>query len=431
MKVILSCVSLEDVMTAHRDTYGLDDATDPPEGEEDSSLSIIDTLIVQDRPLLEKSLNKMHIGFYGFLPLSSLDIIREMIKRINELSTLIGHDDSKLLSASDAIEHAEFIVPQESVSAFDAHDVRAYETVTGAPGSSLVCRQLLPMTRVFELIRRPAADFPPDLTHKELLIFNKGYGYVTSLFEEMFLEFELIVHNNFPAFPLAEEMLWYHLDRLKDQRSAIGAAMSKIRVFFDCAEEEAESDALNLQSVAATCKPPVLQQPCGSVRIRDIHSELSQQAADTAMIGTAPAFEVSPSPCRDAFSTGINLWNSDTRKESRGVVAESDNVMIIREFVNTSCYRVRGSKVKSSKLYATYKDFHKIRKPKEKALSHAQFSTLMKQTSLFETQRASDGQYWKDLMVANDQANVERSVPLTGHVVPAAGQGVLLRHTHT
>lgn len=438
IKVVSSCASASDIMTAHRDVYETSEESesDVTKGSlTDNTFQISDKILIRDCDLLRKSLRTLEPQFCGFLDVIHEPTIRIMIDKINDLSLLSGRntESSDLLNEIE-IETEELIVLQER-AAFDqqGQEVGAYESASSL--ESVFDPQKVATTCVYELVRRPGPHEPLP-NHIQFLIFNKGYAYVIRLFKEVFPEFAIQVHDHFPCLDLAEQMLWYQVDHFRERKITTLDMMAKVRAFFDCINTESNVETKKV----SVCElpeieyqqPPIPQKPLpfrkhimqppvpsvhvpsnGSVRIRDMLDDEPLVTASPAITGTAPAFQIPASPCGDAFMTGVNLWNSETRRDpSSGPGAES--VMVIKDFVGTMCQRARGHKIQSSKLFQAYKEFHKARKPTEKPLAQAQFTILMKQISLFETHRYNNAIYWQDIIVSVTKSTQTSHV--SGHV---------------
>ncbi len=432
IKVIISCARTDEILAAHKDVYGgegpklpLDRCDTFPSdfdedlmsaGDEGSGISGEDddtdvttatgvfevqaTIVIRDIDLLRNSLCKVDPNFSGFLLETQIKTVENMTHRINELASLVAPagEEHKEISI---LEHVDFIVPQENVSAFDQHEVGAYDT-----SSSFFNTGPVPLTRVLELkLRQEPHRFSQGndddiLNHRQFIVCNKGYAYVTAILKEVFPEFIVTVHDNFPCVELAEDMLWYQVDCQKerndsDEQCSIVDMIGKVQRFFDCSPLKMNGESIpspSLSRLTASRRCPGQS----SVRICDMIPE--EVIPPSVVNGTAPAFQIPPSPCGNVFVTGVNLWNSNTREEVNGPGAES--VMVIKEFVAQMCHRVRGHKTQSSKLFDAYKEFHKMKKPTEKPLSQGKFTILMKQISLFETHRYNSAMYWLDMMVS-------------------------------
>ncbi len=450
IKVIASCASAPDIISAHKDVYGGDNITNPQyktvqeeekevfpkdfdddvvsdDVESDSeskesvcsvetansescsidntvSFEIFESITVWDIDLLKKSLCKISPAFAGFLSETQLATMRHIVCRINELSILVSAIDET------TIELVDFIVPQEGVGAFDKHEVGAFDL--SAVSESNFNAELVSLTRAFELTRfhEEETKFDAWPSYKQFLVFNKGYAYVTTVFQDVFPEFNLTVYDGFPCMALAEEMLWYQIDCQKDAndttRLSTKTIIRKIQVFFDCCDSsfkvpESPNVPTSLLSTQSRFSVPVRRcfpSQISSMRISDMVPDEPQ----ITVTGTAPAFQIPSSPCGNAFVTGVNLWNSNTREETDNKGPGAESVMIIKEFVAQMCHRARGHKIQSSKLFNAYKEFHKTRtgKNKPQPLSQAKFSILMKQISLFETHRYNSAIYWQDMKVS-------------------------------
>ena len=174
--------------------------------------------------------------------------------------------------------------------------------------------------------------------------------------------------------------------------------MSKIRIFFDLENPDPpRPEQHNRMSVKTQGVVP--DGRAGSFPIREMTEEYGI-VEETVGGGSAPAFQVARSPCQDAFTNGVRLWNDHSQPLDGCWVAES--VVLLREFVEKMCRNIPGAKVKSSKLYSVYKEYHKSKRPDDKPLVHAKFTTLMKHVSLFETHRVSDGIYWRNLALSGE-----------------------------
>ncbi len=452
IKVIISRASALDILKAHTDVYDVleghtgsetDDTDDEKQGEDKEEeargeayrggshqlsemFQICDQLLIRDSNLLKKSLANLDADFIGFLDSANVLTLRNMVEKINDLTLLLTCTQN---NDEPEIETCDLMVPQERVNAFDHQEIGAYESA--ASSESVFNPEQVTTTRAFELSRRASKFDPmPPPAHAQFMIFNKGYAYVTSVFMETFPEFIVRIHDKFPSLDLAEQMLWYQVDHLRDQNVTTDAMMTKIRSFFGCTPEytviSPPAVATGPLCVASSVvQPPPSVEPAmvqpfhllskqhgkhqvasGSVRIRDMLADEPIPPVAPTITGTAPAFQIPDSPCGEAFMTGVNLWNSETRRDPVLGGPGAESVMIIKDFVGTMCHRARGHKVQSSKLFQAYKEFHKIKKPAEKPLAQAQFTILMKQISLFETHRYNNAIYWQDIMVTTKKQEV-------------------------
>ena len=405
-------------ITARTEAYYVDDTvvmSDTADTNDEGDFQIYARLSIFDIDLFHRTLLKIEPAFNGFLVETRVQTVRDLITSINNLVHLIAPVEKV---DSKEIDHVDFIVSQENVGAFDEQEVGAYDSSTVL--GSFFKTESIPLTRVFELTRQKLAGSKVDAgdeeevlsNFKQFIIFNKGYAYVTAIFEEVFPEFNITVHDQFPSLDLAEDMLWYEIDRQKekgDPQWKTCHLVGKIQSFFDCRPAKVTEPASASPIPGPSPRggfTSLRRRPCvesgSSTRICDLVSDETE--VPTAVSGTAPAFQISPSPCGNAFVTGVNLWNSDTRVNGPG----AESVMIIKEFVAQMCHRVRGQKTQSSKLFDAYKEFHKARKPTEKPLSQGKFTVLMKQISLFENHRYNSAMYWVDMMVsAQPPANID------------------------
>jgi len=478
-KLVVSNAAPDDVITAHKDVFCA------KEEDVEPKIHVSDTKIVYDKELLRKSRFQLSnaMVFPDYYLETERTKVNEIIDVVNSLTLLVKDDirDCRLRE----IEYHDFIL-SEDVACFDPGSLIGYEETRNEynVNEHSSCDTFVPMTRMIELREREdfdsvwAESWSPSFA--PFLVFNRGYGYALDLFREMFPEFTVIVHDNFPKHNLAEDMLWYQLNRTYTDPYAeqMEKMVEKIRSFFDCGRRNetfpecdtgvsclpqqfatlpqqfatsstgpnglSSFECLLYPPVATEHPPvyPVTQQssflqnaamsrwenesqiPVGShqslafsvAEIPDalnrhpmsdrsqsdrpphLHRNESIMPTDTF----AAAFQIMPSPCKNAFSDKEHLWNNDTRKEITEVTVHAERRIILREFIDKRCHVFEGSKVKSSKLFEMFKEYYRDRKldlPFEKAFNQTSFTMIMKQISTFQTKREKDGVYWLDLHV--------------------------------
>jgi hypothetical protein len=134
----------------------------------------------------------------------------------------------------------------------------------------------------------------------------------------------------------------------------------------------------------------------------------------------AQAFAVDASPVKDAFDPAG--WRKDTRKEQGDANVHVEKRLIIKEFIDSQCHRVPGTKIKSSKLFEAFRTHYNTCNHVvefDKAFNQTSFSTIMKQVSTYDTRREKDGIYWTDLHVGEVSLEMQEEMRRQ-HLISAA-----------
>jgi hypothetical protein len=237
---------------------------------------------------------------------------------------------------------------------------------------------------------------------------------------EIFPEFEISVHDNFPKVDIAADMLWYVASGTSQVN--ISKVVEKIRVFFDCStatiatndssnvgkdsshvgkdSSNVDKDSSNVGSGVKTIDfpsfthisypPSTIFDKFGSTGdIGSIGGSIGYIGNDgnlgnngnngnngntgndgnngnipliSGVSGTdeefASPFHTTPSPCKTAFTDKEGPWRKDTRTGMSDDTIHADRRILLKRFIDSKCHNFVGAKIKSSRLFEIFKNYY-------------------------------------------------------------------------
>lgn len=429
-KCIVTLANPEDIIKSHEDVYvGIN--------EEPANFDIVESFPIHDRNMFLdfiKKINPQNPDSCLF-PKISMDKIVKIIDTANTL-----HCITQPVNESKFDVEYNFIVKDDFANIYNDTD------------SSKLYLDSIPTTKVFELYTR---DNDTDIIpfYNEFIIFNHGYAYILETFQQVFPEFHVNVHNNFPKYDLAEKMLWFQSEGWigSNEHGMTLTWMTNIRSFFDRSEnigfnvstqvpnfgfidvqnvdivnnecyvtevvptssltafdnlESVNVEVLNRSSnVELFTHPNSFACKNGIVKMvkNDQPSNLQIQGYSNEY--PAASFTSTNSVHRSTLTNPINnicirdnVTNHNVKDETK---ATTQRHIIMNKFVKEKCKPKKGSKIKSSNLYEIFRTYcEKYHEDSEvKNISQTLFSLTLKQISAFKSVRSKGGMYWIDMEI--------------------------------
>lgn len=395
-KCIVTNTNKDEIVKAHHEVYCV---------EETFEFEFLKESIVYDKKLfivfLEK-LNRNNSENYPFLPgffhKDNFDLILQIIRNVNSLICNVSLNNE----TCNDIQNENFIV-SDNISLFENSNNNNNVKVLEQENSFALADKhvndniskinFVPLTRLFELIPKNKHSFIPFF--KEILIFNKSFGFISKGFKRVFPEFNINVYENFPKANLAEQMLWYKLDEQYDVSSTI----VKIQEFFDCAiKSNKETKHVNIEDLSDSgdyipdkqnyVKNENFLNPFELEKIEDKFEKIVQEQ---------PLLKNSVK----------NTWNQETKiTDSTKLNLETSRELYVLDFLKSRCHHVEKSKIKSSVLFKKFHDFYKEKYSNgnyevfENMFSQTTFTKTLKKRGTFISKRHGDAVYWYNILVS-------------------------------
>ncbi len=217
VKMIVSPVSAEDIISAHKNVY-----------EESGEFKIREQLVLSDKALFTKHQEIFRKSLHledskTFYNESQVETLKKLVQTVNDLYLLVG------IQVEPTVEHMHMVSVIEEVE-YGSFATLMSEDEKFLESASEVVSQTTKMLELKCRTEDPVETSTP--IYKRFIVLNNDCNYKTHIFGEVFPEFDVTEHDKFPKNKLAEEMLTL-LSKGLGPGMDTSNIVKKICVFFD------------------------------------------------------------------------------------------------------------------------------------------------------------------------------------------------------
>ena len=434
-KIIVTEVTRTDIETVLNEVYG----------DYETLFVFKEEAVVLDKYML-KELQHKYLSCRGnsklpesFLYMEHKEIILETIKKINALHHLLTDTEDNEKSLSKYVTYKNLVVPLDDVVVKNEEIVLKNMDDIDYNQYFKEWHRRIKTTCILEFVANKT-DQMCEFT--EIVMFNANKAFLTKQLREIFPEFTIIVHDQFPLEKLAEEMLCFHQSQ-KKLKLGISEIVRRIQTFFLDEKETIKKNAPSLdskkiishenplihkkqqQNTANThthghdnIYSPIFSYPMMLPTYADTNIKMFPSSTQTF---TSPPSFASLNGKRPTDSSEFPINSSDSEnqelQEAENRIEQLENSSDIKEmreriickFIKNFCHEIPGKTIQSARLFEAFRQFYNVHEEENCRMkfcdlfSQTVFSNSLKNLG-FTKHRTSSGIIWDNLLVGQAPA---------------------------